>query len=1238
MTRPADHHLESSELELMLSLPLSIEISGNESLREVELHLQTCESCRSMLKKFRNAEEKLDRLHAARVEPNELGPREAMRESDCPPDDTWIFLAAKMTPEDTVARHVNHAATCDRCGLLLRSAIEDLSPTFSPEDQAALDALDRTFPVWHQEKLNLLLDKRKGSAKLDDSESSERTPAFSRIGDWFENVRATSLQKVGWGVCGFVVAIVVVGVGWVTWPRSGPRDVNQLLAQAYSEQRTIELRMPGAVYAPMRQERGAGARDYPSSFYKAKDIISSQSSQHRDDPAWLQAEARAHMLEWKPEDGLKEINRALDLKPNSDELLLDRATVLFQLGEQVGPQAIEYGKAINDLSLVLKKKPDDPVALFNRAIIYERMNAFPDLALNDFEHYLLIDPSGPWASEAQEHISELRKQIEDSRRKDSEFLQPSDILSRVNPSDKSTWQVVDSRIEDYLEKSTTDWLPTVYTNSGNRTHRTTLKALTMVALILEQKHSDLWLSEMLSHQRSKVQADAVTALQQAIISNKNGDIEGARVASIRAQRLFAKSGSAAGTARAMAELVYVFHRSSDAIRCLNAARRLGDQIHGRQYAWLDSYVLIEQAVGSNLQAHLGDTRQLLSEAVEKTKTDTYPVLHLRALGMEASLRRTEGDIVDGWSKDIYGLTEYRNGIVSPLRAYQFYTDLALAAETEECWQLAYTLREKAVRMNALTGDHARGFTASLSQSRTARMAGLLTEADRAHQDAAEELKHLPPSESTSLYEIYNQLELAKLDEKLGKPNDGLALLTAMRPRIEKSSNLSLSRDFGMAEGDLLRSLNQPEGAKNAYWRAIRVAALELASLNVPRDRLAWQSRTEELNDRLVELEEQTGGTTKALALLEWHRGAVFEDHGSDRPKLLQWDPPSFQFPNSLAKNGNIPTAILIYDVFPKEVIVWVVTDGQTVSKAIPISSNQLARVERDLYDECADPSSSIELLRRNSRQLFDILIAPIQHLIPRRAKLLIDSGSFLRRVPFSALLDEKQHYISAEHLIALIPGAGYLNHLHAYRPLTRSANGVFVGMSSSGSDRWASLTPLPGAVTELHRLGRTFVKAKVLTGDDLEEGGLKQGLAQADLFHFAGHTLSRFHRTSLLISSRNGKASYFDAIRLREMRFKRLQLAVLSGCSTGIADEGDFPQLDQLVEVYLEMGVPVVVATQWDVDSAAMEDEMERFYEQIAEGKTAIYSLNVSTETTRKQLATSHPYYWAGIVAFGTPN
>jgi CHAT domain-containing protein len=1236
--RSADEHLTPQEIDqLLFGADDSKDNAGGGAAPEAQQHLSGCAVCQSVARKYTKADSLLTGLSSGnkslwnlevgdKLSGDQRRPEGPKRGRDCPADETWPNLAVGLIREEEAAHYVAHAVQCGWCGQLLKESMEDLAQDATPEEQEALEKLPSASPGW-QRAMAKKMAAASGNANATEHAEVEKPAKSEKLAKSKEKAGFIWWPKLVWAGSGLAVVLVAVLVG-IRLTRE--QDVNQLLAQTYTKQRTIELRMSGAEYGRMRVQRG-GDLDLPAEFYRAEDIIKTQSAKHPEDPKWLQAQARAHMLEWDYDKAIPELDHALTLKPDDPGLLLDKATALAQRAEKNGP--FDLGQALEDLGKVLQKNPDDKIALFNRAIILEKMQS-PNGAIADLQRYLDLEPTGPWAEEARRRLDELRKKSTSYRQRTQEpLLEPPAIIKQIDPGDESTWTVVDSRIEDYLDRATDTWLPAAFSVPSPDTE--TPHALQLLALIAKSRHGDQWLTEMLQMPPSQTSSQALTALREAIFDSRKGEIEAERVAALRASRLFAMAGSKAGKARADAELEYVFHRTSDAQKCLKAATQLAGEIRGRHYAWLDSYLLMEQAVGFALNAQARHTQQALAAAVRKTSSDRYGTSYLRAIGMEASFKMTEGDIVEGWARDILGLSQYWNGVFPPLRAYQFYADLAIAAEAQGYWHLAYLLRKEASEANELTGDHARGRVAYFAVVQAARMAGLNREADDALLKTTAEIKFLPDNKITRMYPAYNQLELAKLDGQTQQSANGLALLEAIEPLVQQSDSFPLIQDFYSTQGNLRLALNRVGAAKDSFHQALRAAQAELASIDDPRDRLAWQKSTDDLYHTFIELQLNDGNAQEALTLLEWHRGAVFPDIEQPLPSGVG------KAASLVFLRGTKPVQLLqqprvVYAVFPRQLAIFVSNQGKLAHKIVPLSSAALERMVQQFYAQCSDPLSDLEELRKNSRQLYDRLIAPVESYLAAGQSVMIEPEGILKQVPFSALVNSKQQYLGDTYFVHLIPGMAYLSHLRNAGVITPRTKGLFVGVSASPSASGRRLPAVPNAEKEARNLGAKFLHARVFTGKDAEIFVIERELAEAELFHFAGHALTTGDNLTLLVASgMKGEPGYLDSTRLRQLQLKRLQLVVLSGCSTGVERDQRLPQLDRMVEVFLEKGVPQVVASLWDVDTLATADTMESFYDEMAGSKPVAASLQASARLIRSAPATRHPYYWAGFEIFG---
>jgi CHAT domain-containing protein len=96
-----------------------------------------------------------------------------------------------------------------------------------------------------------------------------------------------------------------------------------------------------------------------------------------------------------------------------------------------------------------------------------------------------------------------------------------------------------------------------------------------------------------------------------------------------------------------------------------------------------------------------------------------------------------------------------------------------------------------------------------------------------------------------------------------------------------------------------------------------------------------------------------------------------------------------------------------------------------------------------------------------------------------------------------------------------------------------------------------------------------------------------------------------------------------------------MQLAVFSACDTqDISTEGVY-NADSMVRAFLRDGVPNVVASRWNVDSASTRHFMSLFYQALLNGNSVAESIHRAQIGLRSVPGMAHPYYWSAFTAFG---
>ena len=280
----------------------------------------------------------------------------------------------------------------------------------------------------------------------------------------------------------------------------------------------------------------------------------------------------------------------------------------------------------------------------------------------------------------------------------------------------------------------------------------------------------------------------------------------------------------------------------------------------------------------------------------------------------------------------------------------------------------------------------------------------------------------------------------------------------------------------------------------------------------------------------------------------------------------------------------------------------------------------------------------LNAVRANGRLLYDWLIRPFEgHLDPNRT-LVIETDGNLSAVPFQALVEPDGSYLGSHVSMSFVPGLSYMLGLRPSGAIVPGTAALLVG-NPAVYDPLSGLIALPDAGTEAKRISQLFSDSVLLEGLDATPGTIRAHLGDAVLFHFAGHAVSATDRTGLELapdndSDKTAGRTLFTPERIATSNLSRLQLVVLSACSTGRAGEEGLNDPEDIAAAFLRSRVPHVIASRWVVDSASTSDLMDTFYRALLKGESVSEALRSASAQVGKG-SRAHPYYWAAFSVFG---
>jgi CHAT domain-containing protein len=203
-----------------------------------------------------------------------------------------------------------------------------------------------------------------------------------------------------------VVVMALLAIPVLRYARREP--IARLAAVASADGRTVEPRLTGGfAWAPYRgparleQESGDSNRlklaGMTGDLVEKADRAKSPESEHDAGVGLLLIE--------RPLDSITRLRRAAESAPAEANNWIDLSAALYAAAVQLNRPSL-YPQALDAAGRALRLAPDASEALFNRALIIERLG-LTEQARAAWQRYLQTDPSSSWAEEARQHLARL---------------------------------------------------------------------------------------------------------------------------------------------------------------------------------------------------------------------------------------------------------------------------------------------------------------------------------------------------------------------------------------------------------------------------------------------------------------------------------------------------------------------------------------------------------------------------------------------------------------------------------------------------------------------------------------------------------------------------------------------------------------------------------------------------------------------------------------------------------------
>ncbi|HKV35583.1 MAG TPA: CHAT domain-containing protein [Pyrinomonadaceae bacterium] len=1078
-----------------------------------------------------------------------------------------------------------------------------------------------------------------------------------------------------WTIAVTVLSIAAVGLGVssIFFDQSNIRKGLLSLNSAYRERRPFESRISSLDYAPFSITRGSGAVPVNNDELRHAELTLLDAQGKKATAETHHALGQVYLAQKRLEDAVREFEEALKTDPKNPLLLNDIGVAWLERGKiapgadtetdnQDGKSMEALGHSLTYLNQALEGAEKPPLVHFNRALCFQYLR-LPARAQSEWQAYLALDATSPWANEARHNLELLEERRSQSPHTKDQVL--NDFLAAYDSRDEAkAWNLVSVTRDDLSGTSVSQQLLDSYLDASMKGQAGEasrhLQALIYVGELEVRKGGEHYTSDLAAlcrsmsperkaslvearalmktayrmYEQSANVEDMLRVLEQAA---KNFERAGDRVEVQHARFWIAYSSLSLDTERAL-DLLTNVAADCDRLRYRWLLMRTTQAIAGAKYNLREYSKAIEYSVQSlNLADEVGD--QIGAFNSLDFLTEVYRAINNREQSMNSI----------GRSQPLLDCCAF-----NPIKVWRHYGIVALAFHSAGFPAIAIEYQREALQRALASGD----------------------------------------PDMIAVSYVHLGLMLGKIgDYNEGLKNATLGYETAARRANEPSGKRQMAY-ASLQLGHLYRELGDCENALKNYDQSIALYEGQRFLTHIyqaHKGRLLCYIKQNNKSQAAAELQ-----TT--LSLIDNNRSTIFEDEnrnnffdieqsvydlGIEYAYETQKDPrTAFAYSedsrarsllnlmlNGRSKRGSgqepnqvfdpLPVAdiqrklpegnqIVEYTVLENKTLIWVVNKHHDLQvKESRVKRADLEARVASYLRLITDPNSAEEDLKKQGKELFDLLIGPVAALLDPLKQVNIIPDKVLSSLPFDSLVSSSSgNFLVQDYSLSYAPSSSVLvlasEKIGAMNSSRENERILAVGNPRFDQKRYNFLSDLKDAVGEARQIRASYDHGRVLVGPAATKQNILFEMPKSDVVHLALHSIeeprAEMHSKLVLTKEQNGSSDVLEAGEIYELNLPRTRLIVLSACQTAVGryygGEGTY----SFARAFLVSGVPVIVASLWPVDSEATARMMISFHQirrqqhvSTAEAlRRAQLKMIVETDPRLR-----HPYYWAAFSVFG---
>jgi CHAT domain-containing protein len=1045
----------------------------------------------------------------------------------------------------------------------------------------------------------------------------------------------------------FAVLLIAAVVVAVYLTRSGNRDELAELRSIYQKERPTETRISEFSYAPLLQLRGAPE---PAEQKRLRRIENNLSEATEKSPGAETHHALGvfYLTQQKYPEAIKEFKSALRFADRNARLHNDLGVAHFELAKTVAKEKKfeELAQSLEEFTKATELDSNLLEALFNKSLALQSMG-MPREAKESWTLYLQKDPASAWAEEARKNLARIESERVLFKSPDDVL---ADFLTAIRAHDEARAQKIHNETKGLLKDTTVPLqLSRRYLLAKQRGDdgqaKESLDALIYLGKFEQTQSGDPFFFE-LANFYANAGADKTEGLLRAKdtfvagLKLVSSDVAGAISEFEKSSDLFARLGD---ECEASIAENWVAQLLPDVAKVAESRLRLAAIIARAEsgkhiillppaYYWL--------GMSDYRQNRISETNKNLKNALSQAETgdNAFEVQHAQQalargysdLGeLERALFYASKMLTD---KGLYyqnSFQYWRDKVTLAdlsLKLKFFSTSLSLSNEhlsmvrehSPDSRQVNDSLRSM-INAAAAKDD----FTAALKYAGES-MQIALKRGDSAENTRTVAEIHLlladVKSKSKNCAEALTDYDQAlELYRRLPEVTDSLYQLHKGKlfcfEQLDRQEDFSAELRTVLNLSEEYRSTIREDDSRQAFFAGEQVV-FDAATTNAikQRDSLSAFLFVEESKARsLLDFVD----STKSIAEIEKNFGPVARP--LSRTEIQARLPEQVQ--------------LVQYAALPDRLAIWIVSKDRFDLVEKQITAAEL-EVKIDAYQALIDARGSPADLRQAGQELYELLIPP--DLVPEKQLCLIPDKS-LHQLSFATLVSRTGKYLLEDHAVFYAPSASVL--VLATENARRKAQVTNERVLSIGNPDFErednpNLANLQDAETEAKVIAGGYPTSIELVGRDATREKFLLNFTAVEVIHFAGHYVA--NRQSPGNSKLLFAGGELRSNQLTTYKLPNAKLVVLSACETGFESYNKSEGAIGIARTLLALGAPMVVASQWKVDSEPTKDLMIAFHRNRKQrGLTSAESLRQAQLEVLRRDGTKAPFYWAAFSLFG---